>query len=136
MQATKFPRAYRAWNLDTQTMLMPDELVKTGFTITPDGLPSYREMPFAVVLMWFSGKQDVNNQPIFEGDICKVQIKNEFGSMIVDYGIMRWESNMSAFMLQVPSLNAGQMLDVQSVELLGNEFQNPELVPLVKLPVK
>lgn len=132
MKASSFPRICRAWNLDTKEMLSAEKLIDLGFTISPDGLPAYRDMPFPVVVMWFSGKIDQAQKPIFEGDICKVNIQNEWGSLTIDYGVMRWNPEVGAFMLMIPSAVAGVMLNVQSVELLGNEFENEELVPLVK----
>lgn len=133
MKASSFPRIYRAWNLDTQEMLSPEKLASAGFTVAPDGLPSFQKPPvFACVVMWFSGKVDHKNKPIFEGDICKVSIVNDFGSLTIDYGVMRWNQDVGQFLLMIPSAQGGHMLNVQEVELLGNEFENPELVPLVK----
>lgn len=132
MKASSFPRICRAWNTDTNEMLSPEKLVTLGLTISPDGLPAYRERPFPVVLMWFSGKKDHTGKLIFEGDICKVDIANEWGSTTVDYGVMRWNDELGQFLLMIPSAMGGVMLNVTKVELLGNEFENPELVPLVK----
>lgn len=132
MKASGFPRVCRGWNTDTNEMLSPDKLVSLGLTISPDGLPAYRERPFPVILMWFSGQTDSNNKPLFEGDICKIQVVNEFGSIIVDYGVMRWNPVTSQFHLSVPSSSPNQLLNLQKVELLGNEFENQELVPLVQ----
>ena len=132
MKASSFPRVCRAWNLDTSEMLSPEKLVTLGLTISPDGLPAYRDRPFPVVLMWFSGKVDHAGKHIFEGDICKVEVDTGFGSVTIDYGIMRWNEGIGAFMLMIPSAVGGHMLNVIKVELLGNEFENAELVPLVK----
>lgn len=132
MKASSFPRIYRAWNLDTNEMLSGEKLADAGFSIMPDGLPSFMKPPvFSCVVMWFSGKLDKNRKMIFEGDICKVHVQNEWGSLTVDYGVMRWNPDIG-FMLMIPSAQGGVMLNVQEVELLGNEFENPELVPLIK----
>lgn len=132
MKASAFPRICRAWNQDTNEMLYPDKLVTLGLTISPDGLPAYRDRPFPVILMWYTGQLDTAGKQLFEGDICKIHVANEFGSLIVDYGVMRWNPFTSQFHLAVPSSQGAQQLDVKKVELLGNEFENAELVPLVK----
>jgi hypothetical protein len=74
---------------------------------------------------------DHKKTKIFEGDICKIDIKNEFGSLTVDYGIMRWNQQAQSFMLLIPSSGISRMLNVAKVEKLGNEFENEELLPLV-----
>lgn len=133
MKASQFPRIYRAYDLEEKVMYSPEALAKQGFTIAPDGMPSNALKPlFNIVVMWFSGQIDKNEKPIFEGDICKVSILNEFGSLTPDYGVMRWNPDVRQFLLMIPSAFGGQILNVQEVELLGNEFENPELVPLVK----
>lgn len=131
MKASGFPRAYRAWLQDTNELLYGDDLLARGLTLTPDGLPYFSERPFPVVLMWFTGQRDNEGKPLFEGDICKIYVRNEFGSIIVDYGVMRWNPNTSSFHLAVPSTAKNQQLNVAKFELLGNEFENQELVPLV-----
>lgn len=132
MQASGFPRAYRAFLPDTNELLYGDKLLDRGVTLTPDGLPYFASRPFPLILMWFSGQYDHEKKPLFEGDICKLHVANEFGSLIVDYGVMRWNRQTSSFFLAVPSTAPTQNLNVQKVELLGNEFENQELVRLVK----
>lgn len=133
MKASSFPRVYRAFDLDRNIMLNPKQLASEGFSVAPDGLPSNQLKPmFNIVLLWFSGQSDHEGRHLFEGDICKCHIKNEFGSVVVDYGVMRWVNDLQSFSLMIPSAQGGIKLDVQKVELLGNEFENPELVPLVK----
>lgn len=133
MKASHFPRIYRAYDLERKIMLSPERLASEGFTIAPDGMPSNSmKAMFDIVVLWYSGQLDKDRKPIFEGDICKCHIANEFGSMTVDYGVMRWNNDVHQFLLMIPSAFGGQLLKVQTVELLGNEFENPELVPLVK----
>lgn len=133
MKASAFPRIYQAYDLEAKVMYSPEQLASKGFTIAPDGLPSNSKEPlFNIVVLWWSGQIDNNEKRIFEGDICKVYIKNEFGSIVVDYGIMRWVKEISQFILMVPSAQGGHHLDVQKTEKLGSEFTHPELVSLVQ----
>jgi hypothetical protein len=132
MKATSFPREYRAFDLDKKEMLYSKDLINRGFSLMPDGLPSNTKEPlFNIVLCWYSGQVDHKKTKIFEGDICKIDIKNEFGSLTVDYGIMRWNQQAQSFMLLIPSSGISRMLNVAKVEKLGNEFENEELLPLV-----
>lgn len=132
MKASQFPRMYRAYDLDKKKMFNVKELIEAGFTVAPDGLPSNATKPmFDVVLMWFSGMVDDKKQYLFESDICKVEVLNEFGSVTVDYGIVKWEATTRQFILAVPSKVRGIELNIVSNNLIGNEFDNPELVPLV-----
>lgn len=132
MKASAFPRIYRAYDLEEKKMYSPEALAKAGFTVAPDGLPSNASKPlFNIVLMWYSGRTDDSGKKIFESDICKIGILNDFGSLTIDYGIMKWDKLRCTFMLLIPSAVANMELKIQSVVLLGNEFENPELVPLV-----
>lgn len=133
MKASAFPRSYRAFNPDENRMLYQKELTERGFSISPDGLPCCaKENLLDVIVTWFSGKKDGDGLPLYEGDICKVEIKNEFSSVAIDYGVMRWNNDIGQFLLMIPSAQGGVILNVQKVQLLGNEFENQELVPLVK----
>lgn len=135
MIASQFPRTYRAYCFDDKKMYYADALIKLGMTLSPDGLPAFSKEPhFSVCLMWFSGQLDKNQKEIYEGDICKVHLKNEYGSLTVDYAIMRWHAPAKQFILQMPSPFGNQLLEVAEVELLGNEFENTELVPLISAP--
>ncbi len=130
MKASHFPREYRAWNLDENRMMNEKELISAGFSIAPDGLPSYRDKPFACVVMWRTGLEDSKKNALFEGDICKVDIQNEFGSLTQDYAIMRWVEESGAFILKIPASFNG-IVNVVNAVRLGNEFANPELKELV-----
>lgn len=131
MKASRFPREYRVFNLEENRMMKPAELESVGFSIAPNGLPVFREKPFDCVVMWRTNSKDKRGHFLFEGDICKLAIKNEFGSLSIDYAIMRWVESASAFILQIPVKGVQQLLDVTDVERLGNEFEHAELRELV-----
>lgn len=132
MKASQFPREYQAYDFDEKKMYTQKELMDLGMTLTPEGLPYFSKEPhFSIVLLWFSGQLDKNRKKIFEGGICKMHMKNEFGSKTLEYGIMRWNVGTKQFILETPSPFGGQTYEVDEVELLGNEFENPELLSLV-----
>jgi hypothetical protein len=130
MKASRFPREYRVFNLEENRMMKTKELVSIGFSIAPDGLPAFREKPFDCVVMWKTGNKDKRGNILYEGDICKLAVKNEFGSLTIDYAIMRWNEQVGQFILQLP-LKTTQMFEVADVERLGNEFENTELKELI-----
>ena len=135
MKASKFPRSYRAYCFDDKKMYYPKDLIKLGMSLSPDGLPSFTKEPhFSIVLMWNTGQLDKNQKEIHESDICKVKIKNEFGSVTEDYAVMRYNQSTNQFILHVPMPYGGQLMEITEAELIGNEFENPELIPLITHP--
>lgn len=70
----------------------------------------------------YIGVRDKNKKEIYEGDI----VKNEYGYI----GIVKWEC--CSFVLDWISWNASRDLYVwsSSVEVIGNIFDNPELLEI------
>lgn len=77
-------------------------------------------------LMEFTGLYDKNNKPIYEGDIVKFknQVRERWGEIIFERG---------TFMLNEPHLKEWNKslfccrMDMNQWEILGNQFENPEL---------
>ena len=134
MKASGFPRIWRAFDLDKKQMLYPQDLITLGITLSADGLLSFnkenKDVHFNYVIQWFSGQRDKDGKPVFEGDICKVGVKNEFGSLTEDYAIMRFVEGKNGFMLQMPS-NVNGVVVVEDVSILGNDLSDPHLIDLV-----
>ena len=134
MKASGFPRIWRAFDLDKKQMLYPQDLITLGITLSADGLLSFNkeneDVHFNYVIQWFSGQRDKDGKPVFEGDICKVGVKNEFGSLTEDYAIMRFVEGKNGFMLQMPS-NVNGVVVVEDVSILGNDLSDPHLIDLV-----
>lgn len=133
MKASSFPKEYRVFNLDTGKMLYEKELNEKGFSLSPEGLPvCAKENLMNVVINWFTGRTDDHGKKLYESDVCKVEVPNEYGSVAIDYGIMAWNNNLGQFMLAIPSVQGGVSVDVRNITLVGNEFENQELIPLVR----
>lgn len=131
MKATSFPREYRAWSFDDRKMYYGDDLLNIGVLLAPNGLPYFIKKPHEIVLTWFTGFLDRSGKKVFEGDILKIEVPNEFGSSSVDYGIMKWSDEARSFILMVPSPFPNQAFQVTNAEKIGNEFENTELIPLI-----
>lgn len=132
MKASAFPRQFKVYDLDDKRMIEEKELIDRGVSMSPDGLLACsKEFLLNVIVLWATDKVDQDEKLIYEGNICKVDIQTDFGSLVVDYGVMRWNKQLGQFLLMIPSARAGQSLNVTNVKVVGHELTNPELVPLV-----
>tara|TARA_B100000508_G_scaffold129030_1_gene115218 strand:- start:759 stop:1118 length:360 start_codon:yes stop_codon:yes gene_type:complete len=112
-------------------MLYPEELEEMGMSISPTGLPYFKDQPMLQsTLCWFSGQKDQEGRPLFEGDICIVGVENEFGSLSEEYATMRWVDDRFILHFQVKK-NGGEVYRTRSCVLVGDEFRNPELLSKV-----
>ncbi|XKK18098.1 YopX family protein [Bacillus sp. CB102A.1] len=83
------------------------------------GTPEQR--PFNV--MQYTGLKDKNGKEIYEGDIL------EFSGNVVALGIVKYNENFATF--QACNGNSGWLFGNESgtnIEILGNIYENPELV--------
>jgi len=131
MKASQFPREYRAYDLSENKMLTPEQLADKGVSIAPDGLPYFNNEPFNLVVLWYTGHQDSHGKKLFEGDIVKVEMQNEFGSVTEEYGVMRYDPNHMCFIIMVPDQEPGRSFNGANIKKVGNEFENPEFLPLI-----
>lgn len=132
MKASKFPREYIGYDIETGLFLDAEAMIKKGITVAPDGLPYFNQIPHNdFVLLWFSGQKDKNNQKIYEGDICKMNVQNEFGSFFEALGIMRWVQATSQFILTMGAQVGDQYFHVVDVEKVGHELTHPDLLQAI-----
>lgn len=68
----------------------------------------------------FTGLKDRNDKEIYEGDIVKITGYKEFQS-----GVVRWDYLNAAFLVNE---RCGIYGPEQSVEVIGNIFETPELL--------
>lgn len=127
MKASKFPREYIGFEIGTQKFLSSEELLSRGVTLTGDGLPYFNTTPFEFILLWFSGQKDKENHKLYEGDICQMDVQNEFGSLTKEKAIMQWNAQTSQFILKMGSPVANQYLTVMNVLKIGHELTHPDL---------
>ena len=109
-------------------MYYPDQLEAMGVGISALGLPIFRGAPIPnCTLQWFSGQSDQNKVPLFEGDICKIAVQNEFGSATEGLAIMRWTPEIRQFILHIVNSVPNLQVKISSCIRIGDELRNPEL---------
>lgn len=128
IKASPFPREYKAYLLNENTFLEGEALRARGFTIAPDGLPSYEKEMFQAVVVWFSGQMDIDGEKLFEGDICSVDVQTGFGSAVKDMGVMKWIPSMCAFIIMIGSKHGNQECQISNVKKIGHELTHPDLI--------
>lgn len=127
MKASPFPREYIAYGLDDKVFYDAPTLIAKGFTLSADGLPYYHSRPFDCVILWYSGQKDSKGTKLYEGDICKMSVLNDFGSLSEAIGMMRWDQQNLRFIMSVGYPKAGVEFHVKTMEKIGHEFTHPEL---------
>ncbi|WP_144469450.1 YopX family protein [Bacillus thuringiensis] len=110
---------FRVWNVMSKKMMGWGEIFNLpAWEIFP-GTPEQR--PFNV--MQYTGLKDKNGKEIYEGDIL------EFSGNVVALGIVKYNENFATF--QACNGNSGWLFGNESgtnIEILGNIYENPELV--------
>jgi hypothetical protein len=133
LKASRFPRAYQLFDFDEKKFYSPEEALSIGFTLTGDGLPYWTKAPKHVAILWYTGQKDSNDLPLFEGDICKMEVQNEFGSLLSGIlGVMRWYTKDSRFILIMAGIEPHQIYQTEKVEKIGHEFTHPELLAQIE----
>lgn len=127
MKASKFPREYIGFEVETQKFLSAEELVARGVTLAGDGLPYFSGQAFDFVILWFSGQKDNENHKLYEGDLVEMEVNTGFGSLIKEKAIMQWDVKTTQFILKMPAVVPNQYLKVQNVKKIGHELTNPDI---------
>ncbi|PFS27995.1 hypothetical protein COK65_30780 [Bacillus thuringiensis] len=110
---------FRVWNVMSKKMMDWGEIFDLpAWEIFP-GTPEQR----AFNVMQYTGLKDKNGKEIYEGDIL------EFSGNVVALGIVKYNENFATF--QACNGNSGWLFGNESgtnIEILGNIYENPELV--------
>lgn len=134
---------FRAWNKKLKSMYSTDDIVFINFeeeeicvqTIYfEQGLPDERDLDFytfdEIEFMQSTGMVDKNDKEIFEGDVLKTY-DGELAKVGWNKYLGCWEAE---FLSEIVDLS--EVADVKSnrsdCEILGNIYENPELMEEVK----
>lgn len=76
-------------------------------------------------VMQFTGLLDKNRVEIYEGDVV---IERMPGSSTEYRGVVEWNKNSAAFMINEGTIYMKALLETTEKEVLGNIYENPELL--------
>jgi len=121
---------FRVWDKGLKQMiyLSEPEVVNDDFSAIVFKLRDYFASAFSsdkmedLELMQYTGLKDKNGREIYEGDI--VTMIDEFRRIPV-LGVVRWDKKNCAFVL---SESYSSHLLNETIEVLGNIYENPELL--------
>jgi hypothetical protein len=123
---------FRAWLKKEKEMIDVDEIHwdRGKFEFIGDGI-TFQRLANEVELMQSTGLKDKNGKEIFEGDI--VQYQNTKVPSADSKGVIRYFDNWAMFGIDIEhneprALFFNGLADHISLEVVGNIYENPELI--------
>jgi len=118
---------FRAWDKQYKKWIKPSIL-----SIRLDGVATSLKWedansPDQIILMQFTGLHDKSGREIWEGDIIRVSEGYE-GDKWVDSWIGKIVFTCGSFMVKNEENNKWADIDDSDVEIIGNIYENPELL--------
>ena len=121
---------FRAWDKDARKMTTHDGDFSKHIRIGLDGTLYWegRDMSRDFVITRFTGLTDKNGVEIYEGDICRDSLGWVFKVV--------WDSDNARFLGQQEKLRGDTYIcyvgRIPAVEVIGNLFDNPELLEVAE----
>lgn len=84
-----------------------------------------------VILLQSTGLKDINGKEIYEGDILKVFVLRDMGAIakvIFKNGMFGIEDDMHGYGYDKGLYSLDQILSLRDAEIIGNKFQNKDLL--------
>lgn len=128
------PKAFRCFEPATGRMYYEPELIKMGVAMTPTGKLFWvnGELAGRQILnmfpLWNTSMRDTANEPLYEGDICEIEVDTGFGSVTQRMAIMRWvpEGNCFSLVFNGRTSFAGGVT-IRTSHKVGNEYQHKDV---------
>ena len=128
---------FRAWDMDINAFLDSWYICHHPNQFLVTDVLTKEEFPNAIALQ-YTGVKDVNGKKIFEGDIVNISNKLCNPSTPDWVGYVEYDTNGAAFIISLRE-DKDQVTHVLVIspasEIIGNVFQNPELVEKYKLEI-
>lgn len=131
---------YKAWSKRMEMMIPNEVMVEAGRQLVifakrmrpnmPDGqnakggllLPTDDD---DLVFLQYTGLKDRNGREIYEGDIVQGEQPGRWHAGVDKVlGAIRWSDYTSGFVVD----GFGQLHRVNEIEVIGNKYENPELI--------
>lgn len=135
---------FRAWDKERGVMICLNPASSSFLLMTWDGLVYRKGRLKDFHLMQYTGLHDKAGKEIYEGDLVEILAEDEnINRFTVKYGIARrqmdtgWVCDIPSFYFEHISngfkaypiaFNYKGMHDLQMMEVIGNIYENPELV--------
>lgn len=131
-------RAIRIYDKNEKNMMYPKEGTDNGVFLGMDGYPlQFDGKQFykldACVVMFETGLMDAYAKPIWEADICEVDVPIDFGGMtsfVKARGVMAWNKPVGKWFLKMATKPMGGVGDFQvmNARVIGNIYQHKYLL--------
>lgn len=118
---------YRVWDKEEKKMIYDAENTYDSYPVDISSFGMILDLPNLYDVMQYTGIKDIHNIKIYEGDIVKVIPAYGHGTRI---GKVIYYENKACFLIETTETDYFTFMsqDLKSVEILGNIYQNKELL--------
>ena len=128
---------FRVWDKDRKIMIMDSNKIYPSITLSGSIIAynnNERICDKNLILMQFTGRKDKNEKEIYDGDIVKVEKHFEDDINIPEHKVLVAFKEGSWALVHLNLAGNQYIFDLDQevindrVEVIGNKFQNPELL--------
>lgn len=118
---------FRAWDKEIEEMFYNVEHTHDGCLISTTSFGGILDCPRLYAVMQYTGIKDIYSKRVFEGDIVKIILSQGNDTHIGK--VIYYEDN-ACFLVETAKGDYFTFMssDIKSVEVLGNIYQNKELL--------
>lgn len=115
---------YRAWDKEQEKMYYDVEHIYDDWKTSCASFGAMLENTKRFDVMQYTGKKDINNHRIFEKDIVSFRTLN--GTELI--GKVKYYEDGASFLITAKERYAEYLNNVSDLEVLGNTYENKELL--------